>query len=166
MNDSPSDAVLHALIERVAGFALARDHLLVTAESCTGGWLAKLCTDLPGSSHWYAGGAVVYSNALKEAVLGVQPATLVSEGAVSEAVVREMAIGALERLGGDIAVAISGIAGPDGGTPEKPVGTVWVAWAERKDEEIAVRTAGLHLPGGRDDVRRQALVAALDGLLV
>ena len=112
------------MIADVAGRLRATGRELVTAESCTGGWIAKACTDLPGSSRWFRGGAVVYGNELKTSLLGVRPDTLSRHGAVSEAVVREMAVGALERLGGDVAVAVSGIAGPDGGMPDKPVGTV------------------------------------------
>jgi nicotinamide-nucleotide amidase len=137
----------------------------VTAESCTGGWIAKACTDRPGSSRWFRGGAVVYTDQLKVALLGVQPRTLAGHGAVSEATVREMASGALERLGGDIAVAVSGIAGPDGGTPDKPVGTVWFAWAVRAGGGIVVRASLRHLAGDREQVRRQAVIAAVRGVL-
>ncbi len=165
MIESAADDRLCDLAGEVARRLTAHHCVLVTAESCTGGWLGKLCTDLPGSSNWYAGGAIVYSNALKQTLLGVRTETLAAGGAVSEAVVSEMAFGALQRLGGDIAVAISGIAGPDGGTQDKPVGTVWIAWARRDGGERRLRTAGLWLPGGRDAVRRQALAAALRGLL-
>jgi nicotinamide-nucleotide amidase len=165
MIESATDDRLSHLAGEVARRLTARGHLLVTAESCTGGWLGKLCTDLPGSSNWYSGGAVVYSNALKQTLLGVRVETLAAEGAVSEAVVGEMALGALQRLGGDIVVAISGIAGPDGGTQDKPVGTVWIAWAHRAGGGKPLRAAGLWLPGERDAVRRQALAAALQGLL-
>jgi nicotinamide-nucleotide amidase len=165
MIESATDDRLSDLTGAVAEMLTAHRRVLVTAESCTGGWLGKLCTDLPGSSNWYAGGAVVYSNGLKQSLLGVRAATLAAEGAVSEAVVSEMSFGALQRLGGDVAVAISGTAGPDGGTRDKPVGTVWIAWAHRAGGEKRLRTAGLWLPGGRDAVRRQALAAALQGLL-
>ena len=122
---------LHESHSRSGRYLLATRRHLVTAESCTGGWIAKACTDGPGSSQWFRGGAVVYTDELKIALLGVQPQTLAGHGAVSEATVRAMACGALERLGGDVAVAVSGIAGPDGGTPDKPVGTVWFGWAAR-----------------------------------
>jgi nicotinamide-nucleotide amidase len=149
----------------LAARLLARSRRLVTAESCTGGWIAKACTDLPGSSGWFLGGVVSYSDELKTALLGVRPATLASHGAVSEPVVREMAAGALARLGGDEAVAVSGIAGPEGGTPEKPVGTVWFAWARRTGQGVEVRAAGERFPGDRDAVRRAAVRRALAGLL-
>jgi nicotinamide-nucleotide amidase len=157
---------LHEIIAEVAGYLLATRRQLVTAESCTGGWIAKACTDRPGSSQWFRGGAVVYTDELKIALLGVQPQTLAGHGAVSEATVRAMACGALERLGGDVAVAVSGIAGPDGGTPDKPVGTVWFAWAARVPSGIDVRATVHLLAGNREQVRRQAVVAALRGIQV
>ena len=153
------------LLNRLAGRLLASGRRLVTAESCTGGWIAKVCTDLPGSSRWFLGGAVVYDNALKAGMLGVNPQTLAEAGAVSEAVVREMAAGALERLGGDVAVAVSGVAGPDGGTPDKPVGTVWFAWSRRGPDGLTTSTALECFPGDRDAVRRQAVERALRGVL-
>jgi nicotinamide-nucleotide amidase len=153
------------MIADVAERLLASGRQLVTAESCTGGWIAKACTDLPGSSRWFRGGAVVYGNELKTSLLGVQPETLSLHGAVSEPVVREMAVGALERLGGDMAVAVSGVAGPDGGSPDKPVGTVWFAWAIRDRAAINLRTALEHFAGDRATVRRLAVDRALAGLL-
>jgi nicotinamide-nucleotide amidase len=153
------------MIAEVAAHLLAGGRQLVTAESCTGGWIAKACTDRPGSSQWFRGGAVVYTDELKVALLGVQPRTLAGHGAVSEATVREMACGALERLGGDVAVAVSGIAGPDGGTPDKPVGTVWFAWAARAPGGLDVHAAVHLLAGNREQVRRQAVVVALRGVL-
>jgi nicotinamide-nucleotide amidase len=163
--DPPSEPLVEDLLPRLAACLLASGRRLVTAESCTGGWIAKVCTDLPGSSGWFLGGAVVYDNALKAAVLGVNPQTLAEVGAVSEAVVREMAAGALARLGGDLAVAVSGVAGPDGGTPDKPVGTVWFAWGRRGAQGTMVRTALERFPGDRDAVRRQAVERALRGVL-
>lgn len=163
--DPPSEPLVEDLLPRLAAHLLASGRRLVTAESCTGGWIAKVCTDLPGSSGWFLGGAVVYDNALKATVLGVNPQTLAEAGAVSEAVVREMAAGALERLGGDVAVAVSGVAGPDGGTPDKPVGTVWFAWGRRGAQGTMVRTALERFPGDRDAVRRQAVERALRGVL-
>lgn len=138
---------------------------LVTAESCTGGWIAKVCTDLPGSSRWFLGGVVTYSDELKVTLLGVRRETIAANGAVSEAVVREMARGALERLGGEEAVAVSGVAGPDGGTAEKPVGTVWFGWARQGVEGIEVRAAVERFPGDRDDVRDASVRRAIAGLL-
>jgi len=177
MHPAPS---LAGIIAEVAAHLLAGGRQLVTAESCTGGWIAKACTDLPGSSRWFRGGAVVYGNELKTALLSVRPGTLAADGAVSEATVREMAAGALERLGGDVAVAVSGIAGPDGGSPDKPVGTVWIGWARRVSglqdvQDPGAGRAGTAAPrvtaaryqfeGDRDAVRRQAVEAALDGVL-
>jgi len=166
---------LARIIAEVAERLLAGGRQFVTAESCTGGWIAKACTDRPGSSQWYRGGVVVYTNDLKAALLGVQPQTLAGPGAVSEPAVREMAVGALERLGGDVAVAVSGIAGPDGGTPDKPIGTVWFAWAVSGLQDVqdaagrrvrpAIRTARHRFEGDRDAVRRQAVVVALQGVL-
>ena len=163
--DRPSEPEFADLLHLRAGHLLASGRRLVTAESCTGGWIAKACTDLPGSSRWFLGGAVVYDNVLKAGVLGVKPQTLAEAGAVSEAVVREMAAGALDRLGGDVAVAVSGVAGPDGGTPDKPVGTVWFAWGRRDAQGALIRTALECFSGDRDAVRRQAVERALRGVL-
>lgn len=153
------------IIAEVAERLLLRRRQLVTAESCTGGWVAKSCTDLAGSSRWYRGGVVAYTNDLKTSLLGVPASTLAVQGAVSEATVRAMAVGALDRLGGDVAVAVSGIAGPDGGSPDKPVGTVWFAWAVRTAGEVAVEARMHRLEGDRDRVRRQAVELALQGVL-
>lgn len=163
--EAPTDLELHALARRVADRMLETGRQMVAAESCTGGWVAKACTDLPGSSRWFRGGAVAYSNALKRDMLGVREATLEAEGAVSEAAVREMVTGALARLGGDVAVAVSGIAGPDGGSPGKPVGTVWLAWAVRHADQVEIRAALEQFPGDRDAVRRLAVARALEGVL-
>ncbi|HSQ70672.1 MAG TPA: CinA family protein [Steroidobacteraceae bacterium] len=165
MTGSWNDEEIARLVGRLGDGLLRRGHLLVTAESCTGGWIAKACTDRPGSSGWFLGGAVVYSNDFKVRLLGVLPDTLDREGAVSEAVVREMARGALERLGGDVSVAVSGIAGPDGGTADKPLGTVWFAWARRDAQHVELRVLEQHFPGDRDAVRRAAVACALRGLL-
>jgi len=161
----PADPEFDALVGRVAARLQAGGRSLVVAESCTGGWIAKACTDAPGSSRWFRGGAVVYDDVLKQAMLGVRGETLARDGAVSEAVVREMALGALERLGGDVAVAVSGIAGPDGGTPAKPVGTVWFGWAVRTADRIELRAARLRFEGSRDAVRRAAVRTGLEGVL-
>ena len=163
--DRPSEPEFADLLHLLAGHLLASGRRLVTAESCTGGWIAKACTDLPGSSRWFLGGAVVYDNAPKAGLLGVNPQTLAEAGAVSEAVVREMAAGAHDRLGGDEAVAVSGVAGPDGGTPDKPVGTVWFAWGRRDAQGTLIRTALERFPGDRDAVRRRAVERALRGVL-
>ena len=159
---------LPQIIAEVAEHLLSRRLLLVAAESCTGGWIAKACTDRPGSSQWFRGGVVAYTNELKGVLLGVRRETLAGAGAVSEATVREMAAGALARLGGDVAVAVSGVAGPDGGTPDKPVGTVWFAWATPPvpgPGDPLVRAARHRFEGDRDAVRRQAVAVALQGVL-
>lgn len=132
------------------------------AESCTGGWVAKALTDIAGSSAYFDRGFVTYSNAAKHDLLGVQESTLESYGAVSEAVVQEMAHGALRKANADFAISISGIAGPDGGSAEKPVGTVWFAFATGEGQIVA-RKQLFH--GDRDAVRLQATVFALQTLL-
>ncbi len=138
------------LVERAARRLIASGTTIATAESCTGGMIGELLTRVPGMSRVYPGGAITYANAEKVRQLGVQQATLDAEGAVSEAVVREMAAGARERFGVDLAVAVSGIAGPDGGSAEKPVGTVWLARCGPKGD---MTTKLLNWPGARDQIR-------------
>lgn len=139
-----------------------RGFKLVTAESCTGGWLAEVVTSVSGSSEWFERGFVTYSNESKQELLGVRAETLARHGAVSEETAREMAAGALERSRAQIAAAITGVAGPTGGTQEKPVGTVCIAWAERsRTPESTTRRFG----GERESVRRQSVITALQGLL-
>jgi len=162
---SVSDAELLVVARRVAEALQAGKELLVTAESCTGGWIGKVCTDLPGSSAWFRGGAIVYDNELKVRMAGVDPAKRARHGAVSEAAVTEMARGALANLGGTVSIAVSGVAGPDGGTPDKPVGTVWFAWGRRRGKRTMVVTRHRLLPGDRDSVRRQSVEIALSGVL-
>jgi nicotinamide-nucleotide amidase len=163
---APNDADLLALATSLARRLIAAGRTVVTAESCTGGWVAKVCTDLPGSSRWYLGGIVSYADTAKADVLGVPEWLLQTHGAVSEPVVRAMAQGALQRIGGESSVAVSGIAGPDGGTPDKPVGTVWFAWARRLPGGGCDVTAACEvLPGDRESVRRAAVQRALVGLL-
>jgi nicotinamide-nucleotide amidase len=157
----PTDAELEALAAAVAGAAQQRKLMLVTAESCTGGFIAKVLTDLPGSSAWFDAGVVTYSYEAKEALLGVNPRTLERTGAVSEETVLEMVSGALARFGAGAAVAVTGIAGPSGGTEDKPVGTVWVGW-KRRGGYAQARL--FHFQGDRDAIRRQTVAAALDGL--
>jgi nicotinamide-nucleotide amidase len=163
--NAPTDAQLRAIVDALAARLLAGRLQLVTAESCTGGWIAKACTDVPGSSRWYLGGAVSYANEAKVRLLGVSEATLRQHGAVSEPVVRAMAAGALQALGGDVSVAVSGVAGPDGGTAARPVGTVWFAWARRNGAVIDVDVAVERFDGDRDAVRRCAVQRALENLL-
>ena len=138
---------------------------VTTAESCTGGWIAKAITDIPGSSKAFAYGIVSYSNAAKESLLGVQNQTLLESGAVSEGVVAEMAAGALQLSGADIAVAVSGVAGPDGGSEEKPIGTVWIGWAVRKKSGRETDSESRHIEGNRNEVRVQTVAYALQGVL-
>lgn len=161
MNAIPDDAELRAAAEAVAGLLRERGQPLATAESCTGGWIAKLLTDIAGSSAWFQGSAVTYSNNAKQGLLGVGSATLERHGAVSRECALEMASGALSRFDAGIAVAVTGIAGPSGGTPDKPVGTVWIAWHRRG---CAARAEVFHFRGDRDAVRRQTVAAALDGI--
>mgnify|MGYP001127103864 CR=1 FL=1 len=134
---------------------------LATAESCTGGWVAKAITDIAGSSAWFERGFVTYSNEAKAQMIGVREETLAQHGAVSEPVVVEMAIGALKAARAHFAVSISGIAWPDGGSEEKPVGTVWFAFASASGEGITRREC---FSGDRDAVRRQATAYALQTL--
>ncbi len=153
---------LEHLSQRVGEALAAADLTLVTAESCTGGAIAAAITDIAGSSAWFERGFVTYSNRAKGALLGVSADTLARHGAVSRDVVLEMAAGALAYSPADISVAISGIAGPGGGTPDKPVGTVWIAWA-RRDGGARVRC--LQFQGDRLAVRAQAVACALEGVL-
>jgi nicotinamide-nucleotide amidase len=161
-----TDAELHELVARTATALLLRRRSLVSAESCTGGWIGKALTDLAGSSAWYLGGVVTYSNALKQSLLGVEVATLAAHGAVSEATVREMASGALLRLGSDLALAVTGIAGPDGGQPDKPVGTVWFGWAWYERQRPQTQAAIARFDGDREAVRRQAVAYSLEQALM
>lgn len=138
---------------------------VATAESCTGGWLSKAITDVAGSSEVFAYGVVSYSNDAKESLLGVNNATLIDNGAVSEAVVAEMARGAIDLSGADMSVAVSGIAGPGGGSEEKPVGTVWFAWAVKHGSAVTTITECLQFTGDRDLIRERTVVHALEGLI-
>lgn len=157
-----TDTDLTALATKVGAHLRDTERRLVTAESCTGGWIGKTITDIPRSSDWYLGGVVVYSNTLKQSLLGVRTSTLTAHGAVSEEVAREMAIGALETLGGQIAISVTGVAGPDGGQPGKPVGTVWFGWAWRtSDHEIETRAVREQFSGDREAVRRRSVARAL-----
>jgi nicotinamide-nucleotide amidase len=160
-----SDAKLKRLAARVGRHMLKDHRYTATAESCTGGWIAKSLTDIPGSSEWFSEGFVTYSNESKVHRLGVPRALLERSGAVSEATVRAMAAGALRRTKAQVAVAVTGIAGPGGAVPGKPVGTVWLGWATRRGGMIRVATQLKHFRGNRDSVRRKTVRAALAGLL-
>lgn len=162
----PTDVELQQLAGAVGRHLAARTAKLVTAESCSGGWIAKVCTDVAGSSDWFAGGIVAYANSLKTALLGVPETVLAEHGAVSEAVVRAMAQAALQRTGAAVAVAVSGVAGPAGGTPLKPVGTVWLAWAWREQDGACRIESQLEaFPGDREAIRRLTVQRALQRLL-
>ena len=142
---------------RISSTLLARGWMLATAESCTGGMIAAACTDLAGSSQWFERGFVSYSNAAKTELLGV-PATLIAEhGAVSEPVARAMAEGAVQRSAAQVSVAVTGVAGPTGGTPDKPVGTVWFGWCVDGATHSELR----HFAGDRAAVRAQTVRHAL-----
>jgi len=156
-----TDPELYELAARVGQRLRAAGRLLVTAESCTGGWVSKALTDVPGSSQWFECGFVTYSNAAKMRDLGVAPGTLASFGAVSEPTVREMATGALRVAGANVALAVSGIAGPDGGAPGKPVGTVWFCVAARRDTALDVIAEDQLFGGDRAAVRSLAVRHAL-----
>ena len=156
-----TESELMQLSEQVGLALKARGATVTTAESCTGGWVAKVITDIAGSSAWFERGFVTYSNEAKAQMIGVREETLAQHGAVSEPVVVEMAIGALKAARADYAVSISGIAGPDGGSAEKPVGTVWFAFATARGEGITRREC---FSGDRDAVRRQATAYALQTL--
>ena len=152
---------MRALAARVGRRLKAKKRRLVSAESCTGGWVAQVVTSIPGSSAWFERGVVTYSNAAKRELLGVRAATLKKHGAVSEETAREMARGALARSNGNLALAVTGIAGPGGGSRDKPVGTVCFAWAGKKQ----LRSETRRFPGDRESVRRKSVVRALQGVL-
>jgi len=158
----PADAQFHSLVSEVAERLLRAGLALATAESCTGGWIAKCCTDRAGSSAWFERGFVTYSNAAKADMLGVAARDLEVEGAVSRTVAAQMAEGACRHSGADVAVAVTGIAGPDGGSPEKPVGTVWFGWSRGG---APAETEMVQFPGDREAVRRQTVAHALRGLV-
>lgn len=157
MNES-----LDTLAAELGRRLLERGLSFSTAESCTGGWIAKVATDIAGSSDWFDRGFVTYSNAAKQQMLGVRPETLATHGAVSAEVVTEMALGAVQRSDANFAVAVSGIAGPDGGSDDKPVGTVWFAWAERGE---GTRIRRIQFAGDRNEIRHQTVREAMEGLL-
>jgi len=157
----PGDPEFERLVQNLASRLMNRGWTMATAESCTGGWIAKCCTDLAGSSAWFDRGLVTYGDRAKQDLLGVELSTLNKEGAVSKYTAVQMAEGARHRAGVNAALAVTGIAGPDGGTADKPVGMVWFAWSlegRRTSSEV------MHFTGDRDAVRRQTVVHALSGL--
>ena len=154
-----TDSELMQLSEQVGQALKARGATVTTAESCTGGWVAKTLTDIAGSSAWFERGFVTYGNEAKSQMIGVSEATLLDHGAVSEPVVVEMAIGALRAARADYAISVSGIAGPDGGSAEKPVGTVWFGVASASGQGVTQREC---FAVDREAVRRQATAYALN----
>ena len=156
------DSELNKLASNLGHRLGAAGLTLVTAESCTGGWIAKCVTDVPGSSGWLDRGFVTYSDGAKQDMLGVQSATLAAHGAVSEATVREMVLGALANSPAQVGVAVSGVAGPGGGTDLKPVGTVCFAWAL---PGCVALTETRWFAGDRDEVRRHTVILALQRLI-
>jgi nicotinamide-nucleotide amidase len=160
-----SDPELYRLAARLGRRLLAARWQVTAAESCTGGWIAKALTDVAGSSQWFASGYVTYSNEAKVRELGVAPRTLQRYGAVSEQTVREMARGVLRAARAQVAVAVSGIAGPDGGSAAKPVGTVWLCVAVQRGRGIQLSAARSRFKGDRAAVRRKAVARALRLLL-
>ena len=157
------DAELYGLAGKVGDALKARKLMLATAESCTGGWVGQVVTMVPGSSQWFDRGFVTYTNDAKREMLGVRKETLKKFGAVSEQTVREMVDGALSHSKAHVVLAVSGIAGPDGGSPGRPVGTVCLAWGRKKGGPA--RSLIQHYSGDRDAVRRQSVITALEGVL-
>jgi nicotinamide-nucleotide amidase len=156
------DSELYRLAVEAGRTLQAGGRMLVTAESCTGGWVAEAMTMVPGSSQWFERGFITYTDLAKRDMLGVQADTLERHGAVSEPTVREMVAGALANSPGDVALAVSGVAGPGGGSAAKPVGMVCLAWGLRGGDAVAVTR---HFPGDREAVRRDSVIAALEGLI-
>lgn len=156
-----SDDDLETLASELGYSLLQRGFMLATAESCTGGWVAKALTDIPGSSAWFDCGFITYSNEAKQEMLGVDPEIIDTNTAVSEATARAMAEGALQKSHADLSLAITGIAGPGGGSPYKPVGLVWFAWAGGGQ---AVVSREHIFDGDRETIRRQAVLTALQGV--
>jgi nicotinamide-nucleotide amidase len=152
---------LKDIAERVGEKLKAARQVLVTAESCTGGWVAQAVTSVAGSSDWFERGFITYSNDAKQELLGVRSETLARHGAVSEETAREMAQGALARSKGTLALAVTGVAGPGGGSATKPVGMVCFAWASKH----AVKSETQRFAGDRESVRKQSVIRALDGVL-
>ncbi len=163
--DSFSDTALQQLAEELGEVLRTHDRMLACAESCTGGWVSKICTDLPGSSRWFERGFVTYTNSAKQEMLCVPAETLAAHGAVSSDTVEAMARGALMRSHADLSLAISGIAGPGGAVEGKPVGTVFIAWGRCLDGQPQAEGLRFEFEGDREAVRRQAVAEALKGAL-
>ncbi len=157
------DIELFKLAEQLGRLLKTNGKTIATAESCTGGWIAQAITEVPGSSVWFDRGFVTYSNAAKVQMLGVSQQTLEKYGAVSVETATEMSVGALAHSDADVAVAVTGIAGPDGGTPEKPVGTVFIAWAHKNG---AAKVVKKQLSGNRREIRAQTVKSAVEGMWV
>ena len=157
---------IHQLSKEVASHLTRRQQTLVTAESCTGGGIGACLTDVAGSSSWFLGGIISYSNAVKVKLLSVEESTLQQYGAVSEKVVEQMAKSAIASFDADYAVAVSGVAGPGGGSEEKSVGTVWIAWAHQSSQGGIenISTQQYQFLGNRNAVRQQTIMHALDEL--
>ncbi|CAN5235409.1 nicotinamide-nucleotide amidase [soil metagenome] len=160
-NVTEASPTITQLAEKLGHLLLSHNKFLTTAESCTGGWVAQVITAIPGSSNWFERGFVTYSNIAKQEMLGVQQSTLDNFGAVSEQTCREMAEGALRHSHAQLSVAITGVAGPTGATAEKPIGLVWLAWAEIN---FATQAQAYQFQGDRTAIRHQAVVEALQGL--
>lgn len=156
------DPRLLMVVKQLAQVFRQRKWRMATAESCTGGMIAEICTDQAGSSRWFDSGIVTYSNEAKSRLLGIDPVIIDKQGAVSQQVVELMAEGVLNRTGSQAVVAVSGIAGPDGGSEQKPVGTVWIGWAIEGQPIISKK---FHFDGNRQSVRKQTAEQALAGLL-
>ncbi len=156
------DLELYGLAERVGHALKSKGLMLASAESCTGGWIGEAVTAVPGSSEWFERGFITYTNAAKQEMLGVLPTTLEKFGAVSEPTVLEMAAGALVHSRASVAVSVSGVAGPSGGTAAKPVGMVCIGWCLRGAQPFAVTK---YFSGDREAVRRQSVIVALEGVL-
>lgn len=162
-----SNKNITTIVEQLAELFISTNKKLAVAESCTGGWIAKVLTDLAGSSVWFDRGFVTYSNHAKHEMLGVANKTLENHGAVSEEVVEAMALGALTHSDADYSLSVSGIAGPGGSSVDKPIGLVWFAWCgkEAKDKEKVISSEQKIFLGDRNAVREQAVLYALTGLL-
>lgn len=164
--DIPDDAALRTLATELGNVLHAQHRMLATAESCTGGWVAKVLTDIPGSSAWFDRGFVTYTNTAKKDLLDVPVEILDTQGAVSQQTAEEMVQGGLRHSQAHFSLAITGIAGPGGSTPDKPVGLVWFSWAKKQESgELIIWSTHHVFDGDREAVRRQAVATALKGML-